>query len=80
MTGNSVNWEAYCTLHKADDGGGVFDAAKAIRHGSLAELVRHLMLLPEAKRNGYVIEKAGDHRLTYWEIAALARRDDFPVA
>lgn len=80
MSGNSVNWEAYCTLHQADDGGGLLDATKAIRHGSLAELVRYVMLLPEEKRTQLVIEKAGDHRLAYGEVSALARREDFPAA
>ncbi|QFT77620.1 hypothetical protein [Erythrobacter sp. THAF29] len=76
----SLDWEAYCTLHRADDGGGLLDAVKSIRHGSLAELVRYIMLLPSERRTEYVIEKAGDHRLGYGEIAALARRDDFPFA
>jgi hypothetical protein len=79
MDNKPTNWEAYCTLHRADDGGGLLDATKSIRHGSLAELVRHVMLLPENSRSDLVIEKAGDHRLTYGEIAALARRADFPA-
>jgi hypothetical protein len=73
-----IDWEAYCTLHRADDGGGLLYATKIIRHGTLAELVRHVMMLPAEKRSEYVIEKAGDHRLTYAEIAALAARDNFP--
>lgn len=80
MNGNSVDWDAYCTLHRADDGGGILDATKAIRHGSLAELVRHVMLLPEEKRREFVIEKAGDHRLSYGEILSLTRNDDFPAS
>ncbi len=79
MNGTSTDWEAYCTLHRADDGGGLLDATKSIRHGTLAQLVRHVMLLPEEKRRELVIEKAGDHSLNYGEVAALARRDDFPV-
>ena len=75
----SIDWEAYCTLHRADDGGGLLDATKSIRHGALADLVKHVMSLPEEKRMELVIEKAGDHRLSYGEVAALARRDDFPV-
>jgi len=74
----SVDWEAYCSLHRADDGGGLLDATKAIRRGSLAELVKFVMMLPDEKRSEYVIEKAGDHRLTYSEISALAARSNFP--
>lgn len=79
MDDSSINWEGYCTLHRADDGGGLLDATKSIRRGSLAELVKHVMTLPEEKRRELVIEKAGDHRLSYGEVAALARREDFPV-
>ncbi len=75
-----MDWDAYCSLHKADDGGGLLDATKIIRSGSLAELVRFVMLLPDGERHLYVIEKAGDHRLGYGEIAALARRNDLPSA
>lgn len=57
----------------------MLDATKIIRQGTLAELVRHVMLLPEDKRGEYVIEKAGDHRLGYAEIAALAANDGFPL-
>lgn len=78
MTSQSVDWDAYCTLHKADDGGGVLDAVKSLRKGTLAELINYVMLLPEEERRSLVIEKAGDHRLTYSEVAALSRRDDFP--
>ncbi len=76
--GKSVDWGAYCTLHRADDGGGLLDATKIIRRGSVAELVQFVMMLPIEKRSEYVIEKAGDHRITYAEIAALSVRDDFP--
>lgn len=74
----SVDWEAYCSLHRADDGGGLLDATKIIRRGSLAEMVKFVMMLPDEKRREYVIEKAGDHRLMFTEISALAARGDFP--
>lgn len=51
---------------------------KSIRSGTLAELVGFVMSLPEADRPSYAIEKAGDHRLGYAEIAALASRADYP--
>jgi len=75
----TVDWGAYSTLHSADDGGGLLDAAKIIRRGTLAEMVSFVMMLPEKKRREYVIEKAGDHRLGYAEISALASRDDCPA-
>lgn len=80
MMDQAIDWDAYCSLHKADDGGGLLDATKIIRSGSLAELVRFVMLLPEEERRLYAIEKAGDHRLGHGEIAALGRRDDLPGA
>lgn len=79
-SGSGIEWDDRASLHLAKDGDGLLDGAKGLRRGSLAELVRFVMLLPEAERGDYVIEKAGDHRLTYSEIAALAARDDFPAA
>ena len=76
--GGAIDWEAYSTLHRADDGGGLLDAAKIIRQGTLGELVRYVMMLPEDKRGEYVIQKAGDRRFDYAEIAALASREGFP--
>ena len=73
-----VDWDEFATLHHKDDGGGVLYALKAIRSGTLAELVRQVQSLPAADRPDYVIEKTGDHRLDHVEIAALASRPDFP--
>ncbi|BDI60876.1 hypothetical protein [Qipengyuania nanhaisediminis] len=77
MTG-PMNWDAHCTLHRADDGGGLLDGLKGIRRGSLAQLVRQIMMMPRERRREFEIEKSGDHRLNYWEIAAISRRGDFP--
>jgi hypothetical protein len=73
-------WNSPATLHRNDDGGGVLGGFKAVRSGTLADLVRFVMSLPEGERADYAIEKEGDHRLQLVEIAALARRLDFPAA
>jgi hypothetical protein len=73
-------WDSPATLHRSNDGGGVFSGFKAVRSGTLADLVRFVMSLPEDERADYAIEKEGDHRLQQGEIAALARRPDFPAA
>ena len=73
-----VEWDDRAALRRKNEGQGLFDAAKALKRGTLAELVRHVMMLPEAERSDYVIWKAGDHMLTACEIASLAARDDFP--
>ncbi|MCB2079350.1 MAG: hypothetical protein KDE55_16850 [Novosphingobium sp.] len=75
---HGVEWNDSAELHKREDGGGVLHRFKTVRRGTLAELIRFVMNHPEAERADYVIEKSGDHRLTPGEIAALARRDDFP--
>lgn len=75
-----LDWAAPATLHRADDGGGVLDALKAVRHGELADLVRYIALLPEAERTQYVIELTGNSRLTAQEVTALYARPDFPHA
>jgi hypothetical protein len=71
-------WSDYAELHRADDGGGVLSGLKALRHGTLAEMVRFVASLPETERAGYTILKGGDHLLHAGEIAGLARRADFP--
>ncbi|MXP43459.1 hypothetical protein [Allopontixanthobacter sediminis] len=73
-----IDWDDRASLHRKDDGHGVLDSAKGLRRGTLAELVRHVQLLPEEERQKYVIQKAGDHRLGTAEIEALAAREDFP--
>jgi hypothetical protein len=73
-----VEWNDFSELHEKGDGGGLFSGLKAIRQGTLAELVWFVSSLPEEERAQYVIEKSGDHRLEAAEIAALARRADFP--
>lgn len=72
------DWDDRASLHEAHDGQGVFDAAKGLRQGTFAELVRYMMMLPADERAGYAIQKAGDRKYTAAEIEALASRDDFP--
>ena len=74
----AIDWNDTASLHRSDDGGGLFSELKALRHGTLAELVRFVASLPEEERTHYVIEKARDHRLAIGEILALSRRSDFP--
>jgi len=76
----SVDWSDYAELHRQEDGGGVLSELKALRHGTLADMVRHVTLLPEGERRHYSIVKAGDHRLELGEIIGLSRRPDFPAA
>jgi len=78
--GGENAWEDRAALHAKDDGDGVLDGANALRRGSFAEMIRHLMALPQDQRDHYVIEKAGDREYSAAEAAALAARDDFPAA
>ena len=71
-------WEDRAALHRKDDGDGVLDGAKALRRGTFADMIRHLMLLPENEREKYVIEKSGDREYSATEVTELAARDDFP--
>lgn len=73
-------WDDHGSLHRSNDGGGLLSDLKAVRNGTLAELIRFVMNLPEAEQDGYVIEKAGDHRLTIGDIRRLYRKADFPRA
>jgi hypothetical protein len=77
---SGIGWDDSASLHRSDDGGGLLGSFKAVRHGSLAELIRFVRSLPEHEQPDYAIEKAGDHRLPIGEILALSRRADFPAA
>lgn len=74
----SIEWDDRASIHRKDDGGGLFDAMKALHRGTLAEMVAFVRDLPEAERGEYVIEKAGDRQLGADEIMELAERADFP--
>ena len=73
-----IQWDDRASLHREGDGDGVLDGAKGLRQGTFADLIRHVMLMDEADRGHYYIEKAGDREYHADEIASLAARDDFP--
>jgi len=74
----TIEWDDRASIHRKDDGGGLFDAMKALHRGTLAEMVAMIRSMPEEERGDYVIEKAGDRKLDPAEIMALAERDDYP--
>lgn len=76
----AIDWQQNVALHLANDGGGLFDGVKTLRHGTLADLVRYIALLEPAERERYEIERTGDHRMKVAEIMELYARDDFPHA
>ncbi|MEZ5682282.1 MAG: hypothetical protein R3E14_13415 [Erythrobacter sp.] len=73
-----IQWDARASLHREGSGNGVLEAAKGLRNGSFAELIAHVMMMPERDRNHYYIEKHGDREYHLSEISALSTRDDFP--
>lgn len=73
------DWKDPSSLHRRDDEG-VLSGFRTVRRGELAELIRFVMYLPEEERHDYAIQKSGDHRFEWAEIAALAQRPDFPAA
>lgn len=73
-----INWDDHASLHRRGDGEGLLSGFKLLRQGTLAELVTFVCRMPEADRANYVILKSGDRRLEIAEIAALAKRPDFP--
>ncbi|WP_370187963.1 hypothetical protein [Qipengyuania sp.] len=75
---DGIEWDDRASLHRTDDGDGVLEGAKGLRSGTFAELVRHMMLMPEKERARYYIEKAGDREYHAAEVARLAQRSDFP--
>lgn len=75
---DGIDWDDRATLHRVGDGGGLLDSAKSIRDGTFEELIQHVMMMPEASRAEYCIQKAGDRRFDYPEIAALHASEGFP--
>nr|WP_246448308.1 hypothetical protein [Novosphingobium flavum] len=67
-------------MHRRQGGGGLLHGFKAIRKGTLAQLVRAFAQIPPEERPDYMIEKAGDRQYHAHEIMALVRRSDFPLA
>ncbi|KPF65315.1 hypothetical protein [Porphyrobacter sp. AAP60] len=72
-------WSDRAALHAKDSGGGVLHGGKALGRGTFAEMIRHIAMLPEEERAGYVIEKAGDRQYSADEAMALASHPDFPA-
>jgi len=72
-------WDHYSTLHRVDGKDeGLLEGFKALRGGTLAELVRMVARLPEDRAKFYFIEHEGDRRIDAGEIMDLYARDDFP--
>lgn len=74
----AISWDDGAAIHLASQADGVLHGMGAIHHGTLAQMVAMIAAMPPEKRSGYVIEKAGDHRLGPAEIMDLADRADFP--
>lgn len=72
-------WDDRAALQARDDGDGLLDGAKALMRGTFAEMIRHLAALPEAERQAYVINKAGDREYSAEEAMKLASHPDFPA-
>ena len=77
---NGIDWDDRASLHRVGDGDGVLDAAKGLRTGTFAELIRHMMLLPESERKDFYIQKAGDREYHADEVTGLAGHPDFPLS
>ncbi len=73
-----IQWDDRASLHLVGENNSLLDGAKGLRSGTFAEIIRHMMMLPEAERSRYYIEKAGDREFRAEEVAALAQRQDFP--
>ena len=73
-----IQWDDRASLHREGDGDGVLDSAKSLKTGTFAELVSHMMMMPEEERSHYYIEKMGDREYHAEEVADLSRREDFP--
>ena len=75
-----ISWDDRAALHRRGDGDGLLEGATALRRGTFAEMIRHVMLLPEQDRGDFVIEKLGDREFSAAEAVELSQRPDFPAS
>ncbi len=73
-------WKDRAALHAKATSDGVLSGGNALKRGTFAEMIRHLVEMPQEKRGDYVIEKMGDREYSAAEAEALASREDFPPA
>lgn len=73
-----IDWDDRASLHRVGDGDGVLDGAKGLRSGTFADLIQHMMLMPEEERKDFYIQKAGDREFHADEVTGLAEHPDFP--
>ena len=79
---SGFRWDDHAALHRRLDGSksNMLRGFNVIRDGSFADMVRFVTALPDADRQGLVIQKSGDRLFELAEILSLGRRDDFPTA
>lgn len=75
---SGIEWDDRASLHRVGQGDGVLEGAQALKSGTFADLVKHMMLMPEQERSDYYIEKLGDREYHAPEVEELSKRDDFP--
>lgn len=78
-TADTAFWQDHATILRREAADGVFHGFASLHSGTFADMVRLFTRLSESDRAGMVIEKSGDRQYSPLEIAALARRSDFPV-
>ena len=72
-------WNDRATILPVSQDGQDAGASVPLQRGTFAQMIRHLLLLPEAERQGYVIQKAGDRLYSADEAIALASEPGFPA-
>lgn len=71
-------WNDHATVLRREAADGVFHGFASLHAGTFADMVRLVARFSEDERASLVIEKSGDRQYSAAEIAALARRSDFP--
>ena len=79
VVSTDIEWEDRASLHRLGYGSGLFSGMTVLSRGTLREMIRLVMRMPEDRRGEYVIQKKGDRRFDYADIRALYARDDFPT-
>lgn len=72
-------WEDRASLLRAGQDTSLPGSETPLLRGTFAEMIRHLVQLPEEERQAYVIAKSGDRTYGAKEAMALASQPGFPA-
>lgn len=72
-------WSDPASIVPVGQGSLLGDSGGSLMRGDFAEMIRMMMRMPDAERQGYAIRKAGDRLYSAADVVALADDPTFPA-